>query len=141
MQYTCRHPLKFIASMLKHTHGVAVARETKKPNMAVWKTIVEFTPAKDASFHYNDNNGRHLLRPGLERIMEHWLSWNIHVERVADARIKIEEFDALALCELSGLSVEDCQRAREEPPCGFVGKNASLRCAAAARVATSNWTT
>ena len=41
-----RHPLKFIASALKYaTPGVQ--RETRKPNAAVWATIVDFTPKAD----------------------------------------------------------------------------------------------
>ena len=38
-----RHPLKFVASALKYTTS-NVQRETRKPNAAVWETIVDFTP-------------------------------------------------------------------------------------------------
>mmetsp|Transcript_108093 Transcript_108093/g.314404 ORF Transcript_108093/g.314404 Transcript_108093/m.314404 type:complete len:485 (+) Transcript_108093:31-1485(+) len=139
-----RHPLKFIASALKFTVP-DVQRETRKPNAVVWATIVDFTPRadpkSDAEFHYIQHpSGERYLRPTLERIMEHWLSWNEHVERVATKRIQIEEFDPLELCELSGVSRDECVRARTEAPCGFVGRNASACCAAAASVAIAHWT-
>lgn len=94
-----RHPLKVMASILHHTSSFKhITRETINPNRQVWAHIIGRTPIPESAWY--TENGR-FLRGALERAMLHYITWNYMVEQAADARYRVEDFNAQLVCRLA----------------------------------------
>lgn len=56
----------------------------------------------------------HLVTDRVRSLMEVWLAWNLHLEKYAEARYKIEDFPEMFqyCCTLLGIPSEKCRSAR-----------------------------